>query len=64
MWKFMEVCLFTKNIGKNISSKYGQKYLTQTKKSVEGTFKTASKIEFQETAWKTGSKMIRLQVWS
>ena len=43
---------FAKNIGKNLSNKYGQKRLDSTKKSTTDPIKTASKSEIQNTAEK------------
>ena len=45
---------FTKNMGKNVSNKYGQKLLDSAKKSTTGAIKTASKRAIQETAEATG----------
>ena len=42
------------NIGKNIISKYSQKLLDSTKKSVTDAIKTASKRAIQKTAEATG----------
>ena len=41
-------------MGKNLSSKYGQKLLDRTKKSVTDAFKTASKRAIQKMAEVTG----------
>ena len=41
---------FAKNIGKNLSSKYGQKLLDSEKKSTTDAIKTASKRAIQKTA--------------
>ena len=41
---------FAKNIGKNLSNKYGQKLLDSAKKSTADAIKTASKKEIQKTA--------------
>ena len=45
---------FAKNIGKSLSSKYGQKLLDNTKKSATEAIKTASKSAIQKTAEATG----------
>ena len=45
---------FVKIMGKNLSSKYGQKLLDSTKKSTADTIKTASKIAIRKTAEATG----------
>ena len=39
----MEICFLPKNIGKNLSNKYGQNLLDRTKKSTTDAIKTASK---------------------
>ena len=41
---------FAKNIGKNLSSKYGQKLLDSAKKSKTDAIKTSSKRAIQKTA--------------
>ena len=41
---------FAKNIGKNLSNKYGQKLLDSAKKSTTNAIKTASKRAIQKTA--------------
>ena len=41
---------FAKNIGKNLSNKYGQKLLDSAKKSATEALKTASKRAIQKTA--------------
>ena len=41
---------FAKDIGKNVSSKYGQKLLDHAKQSAEDALRTASKRAIQETA--------------
>ena len=41
---------FAKNMGKNLSSKYGQKLLDSAKKSTTDAIKTASKRAIQKTA--------------
>ena len=50
MWIF----IFTKNMGKNLSNKYGQKLLDMAKKSTTDTIKTALKRAIQKTAETTG----------
>ena len=45
---------FAKNIGKSLSTKYGQKLLDSAKKSTTGAIKTASKKAIQKTAGATG----------
>ena len=45
---------FTKNMGKSLSNKYGQKLLDSAKKSTTDAIKTASKIAIQKTAETTG----------
>ena len=45
---------FAKNMGKTLSSKYGQKLLDRAKKSKTDPIKTASKIAIQKTAEATG----------
>ena len=45
---------FAKNMGKNLSNKYGQKLLDSTKKSTTDAIKTASKRAIQKTAEATG----------
>ena len=45
---------FTKNMGKNLTNKYGQKLLDSAKKSTADAIKTASKREIQKTAEATG----------
>ena len=48
-------CLsFAKNMGKNLSNKYGQKLLDSAKKFTTDAIKTASKRENQKTAEATG----------
>ena len=44
----------TKNIGKNLSNKYGQKLVDSPRKSTTDTLKTASKRAIQKTAKATG----------
>ena len=41
---------FSKNIGKNLRNKYGQKLLDSTEKSTADAIKTASKRAIQKTA--------------
>ena len=45
---------FAKNMGKNVSSKYGQKLLDSAKKSTTDAIKTASKKAIEKTAEATG----------
>ena len=45
---------FAKNMGKNLSNKYGQKLLDSAKKSTTDAIKTASKIAIQKTIKATG----------
>ena len=45
---------FAKNIGKNLSNKYGQKLLDSAKKFTADAIKTASKRVIQKTAKATG----------
>ena len=45
---------FTKNMGKSLSNKYGQKLLDSAKKSTTDAIKTASKRAIQKTAEATG----------
>ena len=45
---------FAKNIGKSLSSKYGQKLLHSAKKFTTDAIKTASKRAIQKTAEATG----------
>ena len=45
---------FAKNIGKNLSNKYGQKIIDTAKKSTTDARKTASKRAVQKTAEATG----------
>ena len=49
---------FAKNIGKNLSNKYGQKLLDSAKKSATDAIKTASKRAFQKTAEATGDLIV------
>ena len=52
--KGYEFLSFAKNIGKSLSSKYGQKLLDSAKKSTTDAIKTASKRPIQKTAEATG----------
>ena len=45
---------FAKNMGRNLSDKYGQKLLDSAKKSTTDAIKTASKRAIQKTAEATG----------
>ena len=45
---------FAKNMGKNVSNKYGQKLLDSAKKSTADAIKTISKRAIQKTAEATG----------
>ena len=45
---------FAKNMGKNLSNKYGQKLLDSTKKSTTDAIKTASKRAIQKTVKAAG----------
>ena len=45
---------FAKNVGKNLSNKYGQKLFDSAKKSTADAIKTASKTAIQKTAEATG----------
>ena len=45
---------FAKNIGKNLSNKYGQKVVDSAKKSATDALKTAGKRAIQKTAETTG----------
>ena len=45
---------FAKNIGKNLSNKYGQKLLDSAKKSTTDAIKTTPKRAIQKTAEATG----------
>ena len=45
---------FTKNMGKSLSNKYGQKLFDSAKKSTTDAIKTASKRAIQKTAEATG----------
>ena len=46
---------FAKNIGKNLSNKYGQKIIETAKKSTTDAINTASKRAIQKTAEATGN---------
>ena len=48
---------FAKNMGKNLSNKYGQKLLDSAKKSTTDAIKTVSKRAIQKTAQTTGDLM-------
>ena len=52
--KGYEFLSFAKNMGKNLSNKYGQKLLDSTGKSAIDAIKTASKRAIQKTAEATG----------
>ena len=45
---------FAKNMGKNLTNKFGQKLLDSAKKTTTDEIKTASKIPIQKTAEATG----------
>ena len=45
---------FAKNMGKNLSNKYGEKLLDSTEKSTTDAIKTALKIAIQKRAEGTG----------
>ena len=47
-------CLFSKNMGKNLSNRYSQKLLVSAKKSGVDAIKTASKRTIQKTAKVSG----------
>ena len=49
-----EILSFAKNMGKSLSSKYGQERFDGAKKSTTGATKTASKRAIQKTAEATG----------
>ena len=53
--KGFEFMSFAKNMGKNLSSKYGQKNLESAKKLTTDAIKTASKREILKTAEATGN---------
>ena len=46
--KGYEFLSFAKNMGKNLSNKYGQKLLDSAKKSTTDAIKTASKEQFKK----------------
>ena len=46
---------FAKNMGKNLSKKYGRKLIDRAKKSTTDPIKTASKRSIQKTAEATGN---------
>ena len=48
---------FAKNMGKNLSHKYGQKHLDRAKKSTADAIKAATKRATQEKAEATGDKI-------
>ena len=50
----MDFLYFTKNMGKCLSNKYGQKLLDSAKKSTTDAIKTALKRAIQKTAEATG----------
>ena len=50
----MDFYLSPKNMGKNVSNKYGQKLLGSAKKSTTNAIKTASKRAIKKTAEVTG----------
>ena len=50
----MDFCLLQKNMGKNLSSKYGQKLLHSAKKSITDAIKIASKKAIQKRAEANG----------
>ena len=52
---------FAKNMGKTLSSKYGQKRLQSAKKSITDAIKTASKRAIQKTAEKLLIKYVFLK---
>ena len=41
---------FAKNVGKNLSNKYGQKFIDKAKKSTTDAIKTASKRTIQKNS--------------
>ena len=51
----MDICLLQKNMGTNLSSKYGKKLLDNAKKSTTDAVKTASKREIQKTTEATSN---------
>ena len=54
MLKAIDICLFLKNLSKNVSGKYSQKLLDHVKWSATDTFKAGSKREILKTADATG----------
>ena len=52
--KWYGLLSFAKNIGKNLSNKYGQKRLDSAEKSTTDAIKTSSKRAIQKTAEATG----------
>ena len=52
--KGYRLLLFAKNMGKNLSNKYGQKFLDSAKKSTTDVIKTVSKRSIEKTAQATG----------
>ena len=52
--KWYGLLSFAKNIGKNLSNKYGQKRLDSAEKSTTDAIKTFSKRAIQKTAEATG----------
>ena len=57
IWTYVKgyrLLLFAKNMGKNLSNKYGQKFLDSAKKSTTDVIKTVSKRSIQKTAQATG----------
>ena len=51
--KGYEFLSFAKNMGKNLSNRYGQRLLDSAKKSTTDAIKTASKRAIKKTAEKT-----------
>ena len=58
---------FAKNVGKNLSNKYGQKLLDSGKESTTDSIKTASKRAIQKaagaTGWLVAKLLIKLQAF-
>ena len=54
MCKRIWIFVFGKNIGKNLSNKYGQKLLDSAKKSTTNAIQTNPKRAIQKTAEATG----------
>ena len=54
MWKVIDFCLLLKNIGKSLTSKYGQKLFDSAKKSTTNVIKRTLKRAIQKTAEATG----------